>query len=188
MVQFLDGAQVTTSLPSDLRLDGVATGTSGEFGVFLDGVRQTGGGGDPVFYYLEDGAEYTISTTFSSTPLSTEGTKIFEQAVTPSSSSSNIEIEFNGTTDVVGLGTEWKMALFSGTTLLGVAMIKFSGATITKAASFRWVIPSTDTAARTYTLRMAQSATTAYLNRIQPSTPTWGSTQISYATFTEVEP
>tara|TARA_R110002012_G_scaffold120651_1_gene270043 strand:+ start:766 stop:1797 length:1032 start_codon:yes stop_codon:yes gene_type:complete len=45
VIYFADGAQITASLPSDKRLDGVVSGTSGKQGIFLDGVRQTGSGG-----------------------------------------------------------------------------------------------------------------------------------------------
>jgi hypothetical protein len=54
LIYFADGAQITASLPSDKRLDGVVSGTAGKKGVFLDGVRQTGGAvsGDTASYAI----------------------------------------------------------------------------------------------------------------------------------------
>jgi hypothetical protein len=118
-------------------------------------------------------------------PLSTDGTQIFSQVITPLSITNSVTIEFSIMVDVANNNNGIAVSLWRGTTLLDVKATWISIAGNIQTLSVIYVdVPGTTTAT-TYSARIgASSATTWYCN--QGSAATFGGAIHSTYTIKEL--
>lgn len=102
----------------------------------------------------------------NTTPLSTEGTQIMSQAITPRSAGSDILISFSGMVEVSNNNRTVTFAIFRGTTCIGSTTQQFSSANVPEWFAFSIVDSPATTSATTYTIRIGtNSNTTLYFGR-----------------------
>jgi len=122
----------------------------------------------------------------NTTPLSTEGTQILSQAITPASTISKVfcEVSFLGSINAV---SEIDVSMFRDTTCIQAASNMVSAANRIVTFSFNFLDSPTSTASVTYSVRAGppSSARTVYLNA-NSLTGVFGGTASCTLTLTEV--
>jgi hypothetical protein len=112
----------------------------------------------------------TLIPTDNTVPLSTEGTQVWSQAVTPKINASDMIIEFDSFVDC-SKSSNVTVAIFRDTTFIGAAMCNVGGASTPTPFAVKIVDTSTGTTAVTYSARVGMSASgTWYLGRSPSAT------------------
>lgn len=105
-------------------------------------------------------------------PASTEGTLVWTQAITPSSTSSKIKIDISTVIGFSSNNAKAILSIFRGTTNIGTTVVDFTAAGLTGAtvvgsspASFIITDSPASVAATTYTMRIGSSTGTWFFGR-----------------------
>lgn len=121
----------------------------------------------------------------TTSPLNTEGTQVWSQAITPLFTTSKVMIQFSGMLDSGTASRTITVAIFRGSTFIGAVSNLFSAATAIQSFSIQLVDSPATTTSTTYSCRIGiSSSATWYLGR--GSTATFGGTNPSGWSLVEV--